>query len=581
MAILKNTGLMIFSWIGISLIVIETGLWLGYSVSKYELLIITGVFSIVFIAITHIYKLSKKVMIISLLLFVLMILCALFVAISTRDFSWDGQTYHQEALIQLQKGWNPVKNNDLYTYLNLPTDGRLLFPLWVSHYPQGLWFIQTLFYDLMGNIEAGKAVNVLLIFGVLCVSIPLLTKLLKNKFLILVFSFLLIMNPIVSNQIFTFYNDATIYLLLTALFVLSLSWYFDKSETNLDLLGIFGVITLLVSIKFTALAYTLLFILIPLSFIIRDIYMKKKSQKLWSSKNINAYICVTVALIVGVLFIGRTSYVNNTINNGHPFYPLAGVGKRDIMSYNYVEGTEEIGRVGGLYISQFSEVNNVKKIAPQSKFPFEVKKEEKKQMVSPDVRIGGFGPLFGASLILLTIGLARFISRSEIKKQSYLIISVIFILASCLVNPETWWSRYIPQFWLLPLLGSLFLIFSSKKMAKLFAYAVLGVLVLNSTVVAFNQIKWQKDFQTLYNKQLKILQSSENIDIDFQTFQSNRERLKASGISFNNVEHSDKKYSQKLIESSAIVFTDDKKTADLLKKVNKEAAEYFEVEKSK
>ncbi|MCM3560192.1 hypothetical protein M4D57_16620 [Brevibacillus borstelensis] len=138
---------------------------------------------------------------------------SLYVSAHTYDLSWDGQTYHQEAIILLKDGWNPV-----YEQLEAPTDAELaklqgrelltVFELWINHYSKGSWLLDSLLYKVTDQIEVSKIFNFILLFASFFLSAAaMLTAFPAKPKRAVILSLLLACNPVVVTQLITFYID--------------------------------------------------------------------------------------------------------------------------------------------------------------------------------------------------------------------------------------------------------------------------------------------------------------------------------------------------------------------------------------
>ena len=70
------------------------------------------------------------------------------------DSSYDGMWYHQEAVIQFAKGWNPFKQ--------LPAKewGSPLGVFYDTHYPKAAWMAEAVVYQFTHRIESAKIIQV-------------------------------------------------------------------------------------------------------------------------------------------------------------------------------------------------------------------------------------------------------------------------------------------------------------------------------------------------------------------------------------------------------------------------------------
>src|SRR5262249_32195795 len=78
------------------------------------------------------------------------------------DVSWDGQTYHAEAIIQLANGWNPFRQAS--------PDG-VIFPIYMSFFAKGPWILSASIFKFTGVYEQGKAFHLILIFACLMIAL--------------------------------------------------------------------------------------------------------------------------------------------------------------------------------------------------------------------------------------------------------------------------------------------------------------------------------------------------------------------------------------------------------------------------
>jgi hypothetical protein len=84
-------------------------------------------------------------------LFCLTIILSLALSAFFFDFSWDGQWYHQTAIIHIARDWNPLSDPMHNFAPHLET--------WERHYAKGPWYFAAAVYQATGHIEWGKAIN--------------------------------------------------------------------------------------------------------------------------------------------------------------------------------------------------------------------------------------------------------------------------------------------------------------------------------------------------------------------------------------------------------------------------------------
>lgn len=522
---LENIGSLLLFFSGINLLLASFFIVINQSIEGY-ILIVSLLLSVVFLYfITDKGSKEIKDIAINFIIFMLIILGAIKLSIMYYDFSFDGQAYHQEALIQMKEGWNPL-------YETLTTTDQ---DIWINHYAKGIWYLGVVVYDFTGKIESAKAFNIILLISTLLILLGYIQKKINNWKLTIPISILMVLSPVVINQLFTNYNDFFIGLLIINLIVGYLN--FIETSSRKVLINIFISIILLVNIKFTALGYALVLTGIPLFMYVLDNYVFKNNKFEWRSKGKLLATTIVLSFIVAVFFVGSSSYVKNTLTNGHPFYPLAGEGKVDIITSNTPTGLRDLNRLEKLYVSIFSETNNEFDTEPKTKFPLSITKEEVAYAAGIDTRIGGFGPLFGF-IILMTLCLALVNYRKIDKRDVWpfgIVMSVIIL--SILINPETWWARYVPQLWLIPFLFVLLIM--KNKIKSYVMYIILLAYSLNIIIIGYESMKSLSDRQSIIEEQLITLKeysADQPLLIELGVFKANRARLIENGIEFNEVD---------------------------------------------
>jgi hypothetical protein len=393
------------------------------------------------------YGKSQKYFLLTLLLFVFSILASCVVASIIFDKSVDGQWYHQYAVYNLAKGWNPVREQVDNIYAN--------------HYSKGAWIYAASLYKVFNSIEVGKAFNIVFILGSFLISLAALLSVdrLKISYALLI-SFIAAFNPVSLYQSLSFYVDGQLSSLLVALtsllFLLASNKYIEKGAYLVSLLV--PIFVILINVKFSALVYSVVILILFSS------YFFVFSRKLFSKFLISGLVAFTV----GIVIVGYNPYITNTLYYGHPFYPLAGHGSQDIMGTNTPDSLLNKNRFKKLFLSTFSASSSGKQKSNgyvDLKFPFIIKREEAGTFTTTDTRLAGFGPLF-SGLVVLVLGTIVVSLKSKNPHRSTLIVGNIILFATVLVNPECWWARYVPQLWLLPILFMIYAQFCQGKIVK-------------------------------------------------------------------------------------------------------------------
>jgi len=425
------------------------------------------------------YKQSKIEVILGLILGVFVFIISIFISQKILDFAHDSNWYHKAALGSLANGWNPVyedfsefaKNSELnITNMNYAA-------IFTQHYCKASWIVGANIYCLTDNIETGKAVNLLMAYILFAVTFHYLSIVYLKWWQALIVSGLMVYNPLTVSQIFTLYVDNLLCTCLFGIIVILFGISDKKYEVSeqVKYFALFSLVVFCVNIKFTGLAYAGVFcLLFYIIWIIHSIVIKDFKRVF--VKNTIFYI---ITCSVAIFLVGFSTYVTNYVDDGHPFYPLAGENKRDIMTGNQPTAFNKISGIERLLISVFSKTENITgNRLPDLKFPLMVYEEEEAiAAVGPDTRIAGFGPLFGGilcfSAAILVFGIYCLFKLN--RYWFFIVLSnIVVILTLLLCIEESWWARYSPYFYLVPLL-SLVLIFIAFNNEVTFFKFLIGV----------------------------------------------------------------------------------------------------------
>jgi len=472
----------------------------------------------------HFYRATKQsVFVKTSAILLAIIILSIVVSSQFYDLSHDGQEYHQEAVYQLgHNHWNPF-----YKLLSNTVNEDL----WINHYPKQSETSAAVVYAFTHQIESGKAYNWILLIASFCLATAFLKQYvnLSAKKTILL-SFLFAFNPVAIHQVFTYLVDGQLASLLLCLLVACLLLY---HSARWDILLLFGfIIVIAINIKFTAIAFTGLFIL----FLLMLLLLNKQVGRFWQ-------VCVTAAIstFLAVILVGFNPFVINTFRFQNVFYPLFGKHPVDIMTFTSPPGFPEKNRVEKFLISTFSHTDNIdihkNARVPTLKIPLTFNRVDISELSSPDNRVAGFGIFFSA-IFLLTIVLlvALLLDKRRLLFKSYLGGFVAMLVFSVFILEEAWWARYVPHLWFVPLLV---LILTEGLTAKwitpiknltyvlLFANIAASICMITETnILKTAEINYQLN-------QFKA--SGETVKVDFNFFEANRVRFTEHGIPYRQI----------------------------------------------
>lgn len=351
----------------------------------------------------------------------------------TVDFSGDGNEYRQMTITYLMNGWNPF-------YDPMPEE----LTIWGIHYARGTEIVSAAIALMTGHIEAGRAVNAMLIAGTMLMLYPAVRGLGNGvgRMKAAAITLLAGLNPVGVAQLPIYYNDFAKYYLLLISIVLIRKIFLSGEVRSYIMLC--TTLILGIGIKFNAapdLAIAMLFAII-LAFVWRRTRL-----------GVNLLLTGVVALLAGTLIFGYNPYVTNTINAGNPLYPLLGAGAEDIMTGN----TPDAYLVGNRFSNFFHSICHWPSIAR-----YEI-----------DQKMGGF--TFAMPWLLL-ISVLTFIAARKRVSPVYGVAALVTLL-SCFIFEQSWWARYVCQLWLVPVLAAAVLAQIADRRATITLYvtALLGI----------------------------------------------------------------------------------------------------------
>ncbi len=365
------------------------------------------------------------------------------------DYFWDSMGYHSHIIGEMANGWNPIYDGDI-------KDGdRYNDAIWCNYYTKGYELIAACFVVVSGNLQAGKCVNFMLLLACFLSVYNCFSAFFQQyrKGISLIMTVIVVLNPVVINQILTFYIDWLLYVVL--LIGICNIYMYSKTKDRQSLLNI-GLLCLFVpTIKINIAFYFYILIIFSILIYARSLF-----------KDGALIATIAICSLIGFTVLGCCTYVRNVIEKGSPFYPLVDrLGNNvDIMTIN--TPSEYIGK-SRLYTINHSLIHNPKNDIMQ-KYENTIIIPHKKNInhsVYPDTRIGGFGILFFESTVLLALSLISFF----LKKHEYSenLIKMLLFLGSiylCLyLLPSGWWARYNCYFYLFPCVIILFLVKKANK----------------------------------------------------------------------------------------------------------------------
>lgn len=375
----------------------------------------------------------------SLLVFIV----AMIVASILFDYSFDGQVYHQAMVASLRMGWNPV-----YEHHNGTIPLHNVVHLINNHYLRGIETIESLFYASTGWIEAGKAVNLLLMTA----SFLLCLFALRQKFEMFLtdrklwlLAILFTCCPVVITQVLTFYIDYAMYSLLLSLLSLMII-IGDKDFKLMNIIVIGMIVAVAVTIKLNIFFFVGVTIILYLAWL-----AYRRQSKLFRQ----IFIVSTVAAVLGGLLFNYNPLVTNRVDHGHFLYPLMVSESSqekawDIMTPQTPLNMRDNNRLTNVGVSFFGRLQH-----SVDSTGWGVPTTLLEWVMLADTRVGGFGQFFGLTLLFSLILYCSVKVQGDTRRKvfGWVLIASVF---SLFVFAEGWWARYVPFFWWVPLVMMLY-----------------------------------------------------------------------------------------------------------------------------
>jgi hypothetical protein len=457
------------------------------------------------------------------LLIVALLAASIYIANCFYDFSFDGQWYHQETVYRLNNTNDWCFDTGRGSLTVIPVNLKMLN---INYFSKSAEIVESAIYQSTHHIECGKALNIILMAASLFMCVALLYKVDRvktgSKWLL---AFLFACNPITLAELFTYCVDgfaASLMLCMLAIFGLLL---LQQNRYYYYLLGCLIVIT--ANVKFTTLVYEVVFCAGFLLILL--IYKRIAVFK-------QALITCIIAFFIGVFCCGFNPYITNTILKHNVFYGLGDTRieiKRLTPAPLIVPNRFEtlflsLTSHQGWHVVDTTPVNRIPKI------PFAVNKSDLLQNTELEPSVSGFGPFFSGSLLLaIIIFIIAAIYHRKTAAFKYALAAILTILITVLIIPDPWWSRFVPQLWLIPVIilcMAELMAFRFKKPLGVLLYLSMALNVVWSSVifafVLFNTARVNYQLQ-----QLRAINKPVNMEFcSYRSFKSNRIRFIEAGI---------------------------------------------------
>lgn len=451
----------------------------------------------------------------------------------TYDLSWDGQGYHQTAIIAMANGWNPVYQPDIQLKQKLSSQ------VFAEGYPSGIWEIQSGIYLMYGKINAAKVLNFYLAVVALFITNIFLRKVKLSKLLSFSISLLIVVHPIFVNQFLTFMQDGLGYQLMIILIFSLILFMIDYTASWASLVFCFAVLITITT------KYNMLPLIIPFVLIFVAVYLNNLMNKTVILTTRTRF--VIFLLFLSSLVFGYLPYIRNLVSRGTLFYPtniphlIGSVKYTNIPSNLYKDNGLSL-----LFYGIFSKSQSAESGDPESpyntaelKIPFSTTKQELLDNGALyNNRVGGLGPFF-SGLIVLSLTLLAYVSfKVTSQKERYVIYAAYFaiftIFVTSYMSPTPNLHRYVTQLYLIPFAVVIPLYLGIKsKFISTTSYLLIILVAFNILFYIYSSVQYNYEQQSRLARQLdEMNKSGQKYIISAQQFYSNYNLLAENGVKF-------------------------------------------------
>ncbi len=451
---------------------------LGFEVSFWHVPVglLSSLLFLSYLERTPIYKLWK-VFLVGLILLGL----ALLWSKSRYDLSWDGPGYHQEAIIQLESGHNPV-------YDHLVEDQNSSF-IWVNAYPKGTWAFSTAVYALTQSIESGKIYHLIGFFSLALLSVFFIHQLLPtiNRYLKWLLIIGLIANPILWVQVNSYYVDGVLFSYL----MLLLMYQYLHFKNCIDERYLIGIGLLAVFIPFIKYSGFLIGGLAVLLF--TGHYWKQfKAKGIFSTK------LLLLALITGLIF-SAASLIPNTLYHHNPVHPI---GTIDLVEWQAPKNIVDKPYLLQWWISFHSKSSQSGwNQESELKWPFSLDfNAEFDPFRFAWIQTAGWGPLT-SGLVWLSLILALIHLRS-LELRWTVGLFLLFLLLGTAFMTGSWMARYFSWWHTLPMVVAFALLYKKSPLwTRALLAIILSLVIVQTAYLVFVNFNYQFLREAAINKQ--------------------------------------------------------------------------------
>ena len=307
------------------------------------------------------------------------------------------------------------------------------------------------------------------------------------------------------------YNDGVLGLCIISSILIYLAvtkdiYKFDQPLNPITIM-LTTYLAILANIKFTGALF---------AFIIGAVYtiVCIWKKKLKFDKTLLAYLLI---IGYGVAIVAVNTYIPNIIYHKNIGYPIIGEDKIDIIDIYVPSYTTGKGHIKPFLKSQSQKMYEGQYTYT---YPYVIDHDDYAISAYPEARLKGFGPLFQTIMISSFIifissiylllkkknkkkELINFIKKYQIELISFGVLFLFFML-----TPATWWGRYIPYIYVIPICMITLFNIDYKKMNVISFSAVFIILLYSVTLIVNTSLCMQRmiNYTSMFKYHMSILE---------------------------------------------------------------------------
>lgn len=446
------------------------------------------------------------------------------------DLSWDGQWYHQSGILSIARDWNPLSE----PMRSFPA-GR---ELWLRHYAKGPWYAAAAIYATTGRIEWGKCVNWLTLMAMFLGTLAACLNGGLRRSRALAIAAVVAINPVVISELTTYMVDGVMASSLVLTVVATITALRQPRPAIIATAMAASIVC--INSKLNGIIY-LCFLLIAVG--VYCLFEARRSLPRFG------YLSVGTIVLATCLW-GYNPYITNTLYRHQPFYPILGSANYPSLTQQGNDGNEKyetpknmVGRALPIRFaySIFGRPGNqpYREGANASlMWPFMARFHDLYSYTYQESRIAALGPFFSGCLLLSIALSVWLLFKLDARSRWILILALATITASLLISKDSWWPRYGPQIWLLPIVPMVFAFRENSSRPQIgLTWALLVLLAFNAAIVATVRFNWETRASLTLRHQLIDLRNSGR-EYKFSTLyfdDSARERLTEANVHFRDL----------------------------------------------